>query len=171
MKPDYKNWIPKGILVSLIAGTVLVPCAAAGFRRIRCLCERKAARRAGSGVRHCLCRLLQSTPSGACMPIGAFSYDGERKLSKQIIDGTAEHTHAAGGRRGTGYRLRQRCADHCLRKAQSQGKMIGIGPLGARNTPPFSLPLLKKNAAAEGVKNALFWCGNALKLDFPRREL
>ena len=23
MKPDYKNWIPKGVLVSLIAGTVL----------------------------------------------------------------------------------------------------------------------------------------------------
>ena len=23
MKPDYKNWIPKGMLVSLIAGTVL----------------------------------------------------------------------------------------------------------------------------------------------------
>ena len=23
MKPDYKNWIPKGMLLSLIAGTVL----------------------------------------------------------------------------------------------------------------------------------------------------
>ena len=23
MKPDYKNWIPKGMLVSFIAGTVL----------------------------------------------------------------------------------------------------------------------------------------------------
>ena len=23
MKPDYKNWIPKGMLFSLIAGTVL----------------------------------------------------------------------------------------------------------------------------------------------------
>ena len=23
MKPDYKNWIPKGMLYSLIAGTVL----------------------------------------------------------------------------------------------------------------------------------------------------
>ena len=43
-----------------------------------------------------------------------FSYDGERKLSKQIIDGTAEH---------------------------------------------ITLP--------EGVKNALFRRGNAVKLDFP----
>ena len=23
MKPDYKNWVPKGMLVSLVAGTVL----------------------------------------------------------------------------------------------------------------------------------------------------
>ena len=28
MKPDYKNWIPKGMLFSLIAGTVLTLLAA-----------------------------------------------------------------------------------------------------------------------------------------------
>ncbi len=27
MKPDYKNWIPKGMLFSLIAGTVLALCS------------------------------------------------------------------------------------------------------------------------------------------------
>ena len=54
------------------------------------------------------------------------------------------------------------CSDHCLRKAQSPGKNDRHRPLGQG-----ILPLCEKNAAAEGVKNALFRRGNAVKLDFP----
>ena len=51
-------------------------------------------------------------------------------------------------------------------KRNPQGKMIGIDRWG-KEYASFSLPLCEKNAAAEGVKNASFWRGNALKLDFP----
>lgn len=44
--------------------------------------------------------------------------------------------------------------------------MIGIDRWG-KEYASFSLPLCEKNAAAEGVKNASFQRGNAVKLDFP----
>ena len=113
MKPDYKNWIPKGMLVSLIAGTVLSLALLLVFGVF------------GIGVRGKL-RVVLGVVFGIAFVVCAkytqwcvyayrvFSYDGERKLSKQIIDGTAEH---------------------------------------------ITLP--------EGVKNASFRRGNAVKLDFP----
>ena len=51
-------------------------------------------------------------------------------------------------------------------KRNPQGKMIGIDRWG-KEYASFSLPLCEKNAAAEGVKNASFRRGNAVKLDFP----
>ena len=51
-------------------------------------------------------------------------------------------------------------------KRNPQGKMIGIDRWG-KEYASFSLPLCEKNAAAEGVKNASFQRGNAVKLDFP----
>ena len=113
MKPDYKNWIPKGMLVSLIAGTVLSLALLLVFGVF------------GIGVSGKL-RIVLGVVFGIAFVVCAkftqwcvyayrsFSYDGERKLSKQIIDGTAEH---------------------------------------------ITLP--------EGVKNASFRRGNAVKLDFP----
>ena len=51
-------------------------------------------------------------------------------------------------------------------KRNPQGKMIGIDRWG-KEYASFSLPLCEKNAAAEGVENASFQRGNAVKLDFP----
>ena len=51
-------------------------------------------------------------------------------------------------------------------KRNPQGKMIGIDRWG-KEYASFSLPLCEKNAAVEGVKNASFRRGNAVKLDFP----
>ena len=113
MKPDYKNWIPKGMLYSLIVGTVLSLALLLVFGVF------------GIGVSGKL-RVVLSVVFGIAFVVCAkysewcvyayrsFSYDGERRLSKQIIDGTAEH---------------------------------------------ITLP--------EGMKNASFQRGNAVKLDFP----
>ena len=144
MKPDYKNWIPKGMLYSLIAGTVLSLALLLVFGVF------------GIGVSGKL-RVVLSVVFGIAFVVCAkysewcvyayrsFSYDGERKLSKQIIDGTAEHiTLPEGG----------------------VGLDIGSDRWG-KEYASFSLPLCEKNAAAEGVKNASFRHGNAVKLDFP----
>ena len=109
MKPDYKNWIPKGMLFSLIAGTVLSLA------------------------------LLLVFAEHITLPKGGVGLD--------IGCGSGALTIA--------------CA-----KRNPQGKMIGIDRWG-KEYASFSLPLCEKNAAAEGVKNASFQRGNAVKLDFP----
>lgn len=51
-------------------------------------------------------------------------------------------------------------------KRNPQGKMVGIDRWG-KEYASLSLPLCEKNAAVEGVKNASFRRGDAVKLDFP----
>ena len=71
MKPDYKNWIPKGMLYSLIAGTVLSLALLLIFGVFGIGVSGKL-RIAMGGDSASLLSSVQSTPSGACMPIGAF---------------------------------------------------------------------------------------------------
>ena len=113
MKPDYKNWIPKGMLFSLIAGTVLSLALLLVFGVFGIGVSGKL--RVVLGVVFGIAFVVCAKYTQWCVyAYRSFSYDGERKLSKQIIDGTAEH---------------------------------------------ITLP--------EGVKNASFRRGNAVKLDFP----
>ena len=101
-----------------------------------------------------------------CFLYRSFSYDGERKLSKQIIDGTAEHITLPEGGGGLDIGCGSGALTIACAKRNPQGKMIGIDRWG-KEYASFTLPLCEKNAAAEGVKNALFRRGNAVKLDFP----
>ncbi|MDU8671234.1 class I SAM-dependent methyltransferase [Faecalibacterium prausnitzii] len=113
MKPDYKNWIPKGMLVSLIAGTVLSLALLLVFVIFGIGVGGKL--RVVLGVVFGIAFVICAKYTEWCVyAYRSFSYDGERKLSKQIIEGTAHYV---------------------------------------------TLP--------EGVKNALFRRGNAVKLDFP----
>ena len=75
MKPDYKNWIPKGMLVFGIFGI-----GVGGKLRVVL------------GVVFGIAFVICARYTQWCMyAYRSFSYDGERKLSKQIIDGTAKH--------------------------------------------------------------------------------
>ena len=149
MKPDYKNWIPKGMLFSLIAETVLSLALLLAFGIF------------GSGVGGKL-RIVLGVVFGIAFVVCAkysewciyayrsFSYDGERKLSKQIIDGTAEHITLPEG----GVGLDIGCGSGALTiacvKRNPQGKMVGIDRWG-KEYASFSLPLCEKNAAAAGA--------------------
>ena len=90
MKPDYKNWIPKGMLVSLIAGTVLSLALLLVFGVFGVCVSGKL--RVVLGVVFGIAFVVCAKYTQWCVyAYRSFSYDGERKLSKQIIDGTAEH--------------------------------------------------------------------------------
>ena len=122
MKPDYKNWIPKGMLVSLIAGTVLSFALLLVFGIF------------GIGVGGKL-RVVLGVVFGVAFVVCAkytqwcvyayrsFSYDGERKLSKQIIEGTAHYVTLPEGGIGLDVGCGSGALTHCLRKAQSPGKV------------------------------------------------
>ena len=165
MKPDYKNWIPKEMLFLLIAETVLSLALLLVFGVF------------GIGVSGKL-RIVLSVVFGIAFVVCAkytewcvyayrsFSYDGERKLSKQIIEGTAEHITLPEGGVGLDVGCGSGALTIACAKRNPQGKMVGIDRWG-KEYASFSLPLCEKNAAAAGVKNASFRRGNAVKLDFP----
>ena len=82
MKPDYKNWIPKGMLVSLIAGTVLSFALLLVFGIFGIGVGGKL--RVVLGVVFGIAFVVCAKCTEWCVyAYRSFSYDGERKLSKQ----------------------------------------------------------------------------------------
>ena len=97
MKPDYKNWMPKGMVYSAAAG-------AAGCLGLAAVCgstgliKNESCRKAATGG----LLLAGACAGGAALWMEglyrAFSYDGKRQMSRQIIEGIASYvTLPAGG--------------------------------------------------------------------------
>ena len=86
MKPNYKNWMPKGMIWSFAAGTaialVLTLIIGVGWLKIILLI---------------LAVVLAGITVWTVLMYRAFSYDGKRQMSRQIIDGVAERTAFAQG--------------------------------------------------------------------------
>ena len=165
MKPDYKNWIPKEMLFLLIAETVppLALLLAFGVFGIGVSGKLRIALGVVFGGAFVVCAKYTQW---CVYAYRSFSYDGERKLSKQIIEGTAHYVTLPEGGIGLDVGCGSGALTIACAKRNPQGKMIGIDRWG-KEYASFSLPLCEKNAAAEGVKNASFRRGNAVKLDFP----
>ena len=96
----------------------------------------------------------------------AFSYDGKRQMSRQIIEGIANHVTLP----EDGVGLDVGCGSGALTiacaKRNPQARFIGIDRWG-KEYASFNRPLCESNARAEGVSNTQFRQGDALKLDFP----
>lgn len=165
MKPDYKNWIPKGMIVSLVAAFVL----SLALFTIFTVC--------GVGV-HGKARLVLGIVFGIAVLVcgyytwwcfyayNAFSYDGKRRLSKQIIDGTAKYITLPQGGQGLDIGCGSGALTIACAKRNPQGTMVGLDRWG-REYASFSLPLCQSNAKAEGAANTSFLRGDATRLDFP----
>ncbi len=96
----------------------------------------------------------------------SFSYNGRRKLAKEIIDGTADWITLPQGGVGLDIGCGSGALTIACTKRNPQKKMLGIDRWGFEYAA-FSRKLCEKNAVAEGVKNVSFQRGNAVKLDFP----
>ncbi len=86
MKPNCKNWMPKGMIWSFAAGTaialVLTLIIGVGWLKIILLI---------------LALVLAGITVWTVLMYRAFSYDGKRQMSRQIINGVAERTAFAQG--------------------------------------------------------------------------
>ncbi|HAG70037.1 MAG TPA: SAM-dependent methyltransferase [Lachnospiraceae bacterium] len=165
MKAEYKNWIPKRVVLGYVSGAAAF--AAAGIASFVCG-ERlpgtvKKIIRIVSGVGFAGFGLVSAWSVAARRQ---FSYKGERKLMKSIVEGTAEYVNLPEG--GTG--LDVGCGSGALTiacaKRNPKARFLGIDSWeGAYRT--YGKALCEKNALAEGVHNASFQKGDALNLGFP----
>ena len=164
MKPDYKNWVPKGMLASLGAGAAALGAltAAFGMNGLGTHGKTRAGLTAAAGAG-------TAALSAATLRLWemhrAFSYDGRRKLMRDIVEGTAQYVRLPNG----GFGLDVGCGSGALTIAcalrNPQGTMVGIDRWG-QEYASFSRALCEENARAEGARNVSFAQGDACKLPY-----
>ncbi len=164
MKPDYKNWMPKGMVLGTLAGAVgcfglSAVCGCSG------LIKNKKAKAAVTGT----LALSGAAAGGAALWMAllyrAFSYDGKRQMSRQIIEGIAGYVTLPEGGVGLDVGCGSGALTIACARRNPQGRFIGIDRWG-KEYASFNRPLCEANAKAEGVSNTEFRKGNALKLEF-----
>jgi ubiquinone/menaquinone biosynthesis C-methylase UbiE len=167
MGANYKNWIPKGMIVGLAAGTAVLAAGTAATLILGSKYDMNTTAKAviagiaGVGALGCL-----KATQWSISAYNTFSYNGKRKMSKQIIDGTAEYVKLPEGGLGLDVGCGSGALTIACAKRNPQGKMIGIDRWG-REYKSFSKQLCEDNAVEEGVDNVEFRQGDACKLDFP----
>ena len=163
-KPDYKNWMPKGMVLGTLAGAV----GCLGLSAV-CGCTRLLKGKAKCGLTAAF--LLSGAAAGAAaLWMGrmyrAFSYDGDRQMSRQIIEGIAAMVDLPEGGVGLDVGCGSGALTIACARRNPRARFVGIDRWG-KEYASFSKTLCEENAAAEGVSNVEFRQGDAVKLDFP----
>ena len=163
MKPDYKNWMPKGMIYAGLSATLILFILFIVFGLTGIL--------SGTIKTVVFIFFLIGTVVGVCASLWmilmyrAFDYNGKRKMSKQIIDGLAGYVDVPDG----GKCLDVGCGSGALTiacaKRNPNSSFIGVDRWG-KEYASFNQPLCENNAKAEGVENTSFQRGNATKLTF-----
>ena len=164
MKPDYKNWVPRGLLFLLgIAAVCLALCIVFGMTGV----ATEGGLRIVLGVLFGAAFLLFAVLTGIFANMYcAFSYHGKKQVPKRVIEGIAQYVALSDGEKGLDVGCGSGALTIACAKRNPRAQMVGIDRWG-KEYASFNLPLCKRNAAAEGVRNVSFARGNAIKLDFP----
>ena len=163
MKPNYKNWMPKGMIYAGACGT-------GAFLALYLVVRLSGL--VSSGWRTALLAIgLAGFSVGAASTIWMtlmyrrFSYDGKRQLSRYIIEEIAAHVDVPEG----GEALDVGCGSGALTIACAKRnpctRFLGVDRWG-KEYASFSKTLCERNAEAEGVQNVSFVKGDALHLEF-----
>ena len=164
MRANYKNWVPKGMVVGCLIGAVI---------SLSCFLVFGVAGVAVSGWPRwvlfgvfLLALLVFGAYSVWCVrAYHAFSYDGKRRLSRQIVTGTARYITLPEGGRGLDVGCGSGALTIACARQAPQGSMVGIDRWG-KEYASFSQRLCEMNAEAEGAGNVTFARGDAGKLAF-----
>lgn len=164
MKPDYKNWMPKGMVMSFfIAATIsFILFIILGVSPI---IQADGIRKVVGIVFGSLTFLFLVVSVWMLLMYRAFSYNGNRKMSKQIIEGIAEYVVIPEGGKGLDVGCGSGALTIACAKKNSNASIIGVDRWG-KEYASFSKKLCESNANAEGVSNTSFQQGDATKLSF-----
>lgn len=160
-RPDYGNWVAKGLAYGLVAATAALVAATIAVAALM---------PAGMGKTVLVVLLILGIMgAGKCaqwcfMARAGFSYDGDVQLSRRIVEGVASRISVPRG----GTCLDVGCGSGALTievaKRNPRATVVGCDRWGAGYE--FSRDLCERNAQAEGVRNVRFVEGDATRLPF-----
>ena len=164
MKPDYKNWVPKGMCLSFWLGTVIAVILFLAFGVFSF---------GVSGTLHTVLFWIFLILSLVAVVVSvymqylynAFNYDGKRKLSKDIIDGVSKYVEVADCERALDIGCGSGALTIAVAKRNPNALVIGLDRWG-KEYASYNKPLCESNAKVEGVNNVEFIQGDATKLPF-----
>ena len=163
MKPDYKNWMPKGMICAFLCAFLGCAAALAVFMLVP---ADGAMKTVPTIIFAVLTLVFLDLTVWTILMYRAFDYNGKRQMAKQIIDGTASYVNLPDG----GKCLDVGCGSGALAiavaKRNPEAEIIGIDRWG-KEYASFSKTLCEDNAKAEGVSRISFRQGDATRLDFP----
>ena len=164
MKPDYKNWMPKGMILSFAVGAIVSLL----------LCLLFACTGWVSGAWQTVLTILFAVLAmvfcgltiWSVLMYRAFDYNGKRQMSRQIIEGVAAYIKLPQGGRCLDVGCGSGALTIAVAKRNPKADLVGIDRWG-KEYASFSKALCERNAQAEKVKNTSFQQGDATHLDFP----
>ena len=164
MKPDYKNWMPKGMVLSGFAATAVFLILFIVFGLTGII--------SGTLKTVLFIVFLAGTIIGLCVSVWmillyrAFSYNGKRQMSRQIIEGIAGYVKLPDDGKGLDVGCGSGALAIACAKRNPTASFVGIDRWG-KEYASYNKPLCESNARAEGVNNVSFQRGDATHLDFP----
>lgn len=156
MKANYENWMPKNFIYSGFAASLISVCLIyAGYvKKMREL----------TIIFGIVTLVMLLASCWSVLLYRAFSYDGKRQMSKQIIEGTASYLKGI-----KGDILDVGCGSGALTiavaKNNPEAKVFGVDRWG-KEYAAFSKALCEENAEIEGTSNTCFNEGNAVELPY-----
>ncbi len=164
MKPDYKNWVPKGMCLSLWFGTIVAVILFLVFGVFSV---------GVSGTLHILLLWMLLFLSLVIIFISfymqylhnAFDYNGKRKLSKDIIEGVSKYVEISEGKRALDIGCGSGALTIAVAKRNPEVLITGLDRWG-KEYASYNKALCELNAKAESVNNIEFMQGDATKLPF-----
>ncbi len=163
MKPDYKNWMPKGMIFSAAVASAVFLLL---FVLLGCTGVLSGALKTALFIVFlCLSVIGLGATLWMVLMYRAFSYSGKRQMSRQIIEGIAKHVQLPDGGRGLDVGCGSGALTIAVAKRNPGAQMVGLDRWG-KEYASFNKPLCENNAWAESVKNVTFRRGDATRLDF-----
>ena len=165
IKADYKNWVPKRLLVakigeSLVSFILLIIFGASDLvlqGRPRLIC---------GIILGLVCLILLFITVWLSILYKSFDYKGKRKLAKVMIEGTADYVKIQDGGVGLDVGCGSGALTIACAKKNPGATMVGCDIWSGPYKSEFSKKLCHDNAKAEGVTNVRFEEGNAVNLPF-----
>ena len=164
MKPDYKNWFPKGMVYGFFFGTAV--CLAFLFIVLFVdFIPMKFFQTMLVLVFGVLSVIMIVISIWGFKMHQAFSYDGKRQMSRQIIEGVASYITIPAGGKGLDVGCGSGALAIAVAKKNPGAMVVGIDRWG-KEYASFSKTLCENNAQAESVTNTNFFPGDAVNLNF-----